>query len=455
MALVLRPHQKELVNFAVSRPNTLVWHEVGLGKTLAAVSSARILLSRIKHHPSPMVKSANPKALVICPKYLIPQWRSEINEHAPDMNHQIIYMPYSQLHKAKFMVNYYDMRVLIFDESHYLKTMGTQRLGYTIELLKLISETKAAFQMGSILKLTGTPMPNSAAEMYTTWAMMGAPTLKESMSRMLDKKRYNNWIASFTERDLKKIKITSKKTGKVYTKEVYSAPRGADSDKVFELIKGFTHFRTADMCLDLDKPNEVYTDLGIKDDTLLEAADITKPLYYMAFVERITRAKVPHALTWVRDFVESNPGQRLLVFCPYKWALTELHEAFKSSSSLITGDFSDDERGMAKKCYDDGTRPLLFGTYGAMSTGLNLQAGHHSLYLGYPWSPKIVRQAQGRTNRQGQKHVTHHFFLMSGQNDKKILKSLRLKEEGIQAIEDLLVEDIATYTNNLTIEDLV
>lgn len=456
MLLTPKTHQQELVNFITSRPNTLAWHEVGLGKTLSAVWSARILLARIRNHPDPLISSSNPKALIVLPKYLAPQWRAEIMAHTPDMYNLCVFLPYSQLHRAATMVRYYDVRVIIFDESHYMKGQGTQRVSLVADMLQKISAAKYGFKGGSLICLTGTPMPNSAAELYTTWAMLGAPNLEEAVNRLRSKKRYNKWLLSFTEQEEKTFITINKATGaKRYNRRLGTLKSANNADLVTELIKGFTHFRKAIDCLDTGEPNEIFTDLGINDDKLLEDADITKPEAYMALVERITRAKVPHAIKWINDFVMANPGERLLVFCPYKWALNELQKRFSSKASLIHGDIPEDARSLAKNNYNKGTKPHVYGSYGTMALGHNLQAGHHSLYIGYPWAPKTIRQAQGRTNRQGQTNITHHHFLMSGQNDRRVLALLREKEKGISAVEASLQQQQVYSPELITVEALV
>jgi len=461
--LELYQHQKDAIAFAQLPPrdgnlqsNALLWHEVGLGKTYASLLIAEEQ-QRQRRTIFDANWSPNPKILLVAPKFLMSQWSREIHRFVPHMYNDFIFHPYSRLSTGKGLGYYYDIRTIIFDEWHYAKNKATKRVRDLQTTLTAIATAKGRFGGGKIISLTGTPMPNSAAEMYTAWALLGAPTLADGIKRLGDNKRYMEWVSCFTQRELKEYK----KEGK--TKYGYDVPKGtANEDKLFELISPFTHHRKAEHCLDLPELLENYIDLDIDDDKLLADADIKKPIAYMAFVERITRAKVPHAQTWIDDFIENNPGERLLVFCPYIWALKQLNERYKSVSNLVIADNSK-QHPECERAYNDGTKPILLGTYGSMSTGRNLQAGCHSLYIGYPWSPKIVRQAQGRTNRSGQTRKTRHNFLMSGQNDRKVLALLREKEEGITAIEDqfenqdrgLCMDTVCIDDEILTAEDLV
>ena len=434
--LVFKPykHQEEAIDFVLRSRNSFLWHEVGLGKTMSAVLATRTALARIRNHRNPLIQSKAPKALIIPPTYLVPQWRSEVLDKTPDRMNQIVYLPYSQLHRAKTLLSYYDVRVIIMDESHLLKNPSTERMRAFQTMLEAVNKT--GFRDGKMITLTGTPIPNNASEMYTTWAMLSAPNLDEAVRRLKDNKRYLNWNSLFCQKQLKKLPDHAAKKAK--RSRVYETLGGvANPEKFYEVIKGFTHYKTAEECLDLPQKIETFVDLGISDDRLLQDADIEKPVAYMALVERLSQAMAPHAIKWIKDFIDANPHERLVVFCPHVTPLKRIKEHFGEKVGLIVGgESSVKQRDDIKKKYDSGECPIIAGTYAAMSTGYNLQKGFNSLYVNYPWSPKIIRQAQGRTNRSGQVKRTRHTFLMSGENAKKVLRDLRAKEAGINSVEE-------------------
>lgn len=443
---IIKPmkHQQEAIDFCLKDDvNKLLWHEVGLGKTFSSVTAARQLLARVRHSTRADIRNPYAKVLVVLPTFLVPQWRSEVYSWAADMSQHMVYLPYSQLHKAKNLLAYYDVRVMICDEFHYLKGMDTQRIKAFAAMLETIGSSKYGFRSGKILALTGTPMPNNAAELYTCWATLSAPTPIEAAKRLLDRAQFNRWTKTFTKQKIKDTPLGPKGT-----------PEGVENeDKLFHLMEPFTHFRSAEDCLDLPEKQEVFINLGLDDDRLLKDANIEKPLAYMALCERINRAMTPHAVEWLKNFqVEQGPKERLVIFCPHKWPLQELQDRLgKDRVGLCTGDMSVKERDMAVAAWKEGAFPYLAGTYAAMGTGHNLQLASKSLYIGYPWSPKIVRQAQGRTNRTGQRFRTMHTFLMGGENHKTILHRLRKKEAGITKVEEkfLSADEIKSAVDEL------
>lgn len=448
MTLVLRKHQKDLVQFCFERKRSLAWHEVGLGKTLSSINAARRVLATLKN------KGVNaPKALVIVPAYLIPQWRMEIAKYAIDMTQHLIITSYSQLLNAGHLIKYYDFRMLILDESHYIKTLGTQRIRALRDVLTTLASSRGKFEHGHIMLMTATPVPNHAGELYTTWALCSSANIEENIERLCDRKRYMDWIASFSDRALKKFK----KGGK--TRMGYDNPTGVvNENHLMRIIEPFTHFRAASDCLDLPPLREMTLDLGMKDDELLKEADISKPMEYMALVERLNQAKAPHAYKWVRDFCDNNPHKHLIVFSTHKKALHFLKEKLGKKAELITGDLSPTQRQGNIEKFRTLDCHVLLVTYGAGALGLNLQFAHNTLYIGYPWSPKIITQAMGRTNRSGQENKTVHTFLLSGENDRRVLANLRNKEAGIDNLEHSVKNNDRSYPKKeieLIIDELI
>ena len=120
-----RRHQADLMEFHRKSKmiGTLAWHGMGLGKTLSTLWLTREHLALLRQSG---VKA--PKAIVILPKSAVPTWKVECHSKTPDLLSSLIIYPYSQLHNAIRSLKYIDVRMLIFDESHYLKSPDTNRI---------------------------------------------------------------------------------------------------------------------------------------------------------------------------------------------------------------------------------------------------------------------------------------------------------------------------------------
>lgn len=428
MSLQLRKHQKEGLHFLLNnqRLGGLLWHEVGTGKTITALEAARVVLGHLRANGAP-----NPKMLIILPKSASITWRKECIDNAPDLWQSMILLPYSRMHEQAQYLTHQDVRVIICDESHYLKNPESGRAALFATMLEKISGRNGKFQGGKIIFLTGTPMLNSAAEFYSTWATLAAPNLLEASKRILDKRGYMNWEAAFAKN--KAVKFKSR-----FGDEVgYKSEGVQNSDHMTQLLAPISHIRKAKDCIDLPDMNIIPIDLGLPDDTLLAEANIEKPEAYMALLERLSRAKAPHMMEWVKEFLESSNDQ-LVMFSMYLEPIYALQAKHPKKVVVITGAESSKEREANVLAFQSGKVRVIAMSYAAGAESLNLQNAHIALHLGYPWTDGKLKQALGRINRSGQKNKTMNYFLTSGFNDARILNLVRSKEEATTEVENSL-----------------
>jgi superfamily II DNA or RNA helicase len=424
---------------------SLAWHGMGLGKTLSSLWLAR------KHKIDLKSKGiTGTKFMVILPKSAISTWKVECYNNAPDIYDDMVIYPYSQLHSAIRRLKYIDVRLLIFDEVHYLKSPETDRIKTLAAFFRELHNSPTKFQFGRIIAGTGTPAPNSAAEYFTAWAMCTSPNLDEAANRMLDKTRFENWRSTFANKTQMNWKTGKKKppaqqgTGHAIKWEGVN-----NADKLVQLLNEFVHFRRVEDCIDLPTKQIINIDLGLEDDKLLENANIEEPEAYMALVERLARAKAPHAIDWVKEYLHTNREQ-LVVFAMNRHPIEQMREMFPRDVRLITGAETNNERAQNLKDFQEGKYRILAMTYAAGSESLNLQNCKVALYLGYSWTDAKLKQAMARIWRSGQLHHTFHYFLVSGENDAKMLDKVLAKEEATTLIENLLLS-----TNKVELDVLI
>lgn len=444
MIIKPRQHQSELMQFHKTSKmiGTLAWHGMGLGKTLSTLWLARDHLAKLRQQG---IKA--PKFMVIVPKSAVPTWKVECHTHTPDILSSMVIYPYSQLHNAVKSLKYMDIRMIVFDESHYLKSPETNRIRALSDFLAEMGKVTGQFKDGRIMLLTGTPMPNAATELYTSWVLCTSPTIEEASKRLLDTVRFENWKRTFSKK--KEIAWTKGKNGRKKSMKANKWEGVANEDKLQQLLSPFVHYRRVEDCIDLPDKQEIAIDLGLPDDKLLADANIEEPEAYMALLERLARAKTPYMMEWVDDYLDAG-DQQLLVFANYRFPLEEMREKFPKHVRLITGAETAADRAKNLKDFKDGLFRVLGMTFKCGSESLNLQNAFVSLYHGYPWTDGAVKQAMARTHRSGQARKTLHYFLTSGHNDQRILSLVRAKEEATTKVEDMLSQEV-----KLTLDTLI
>lgn len=429
MTLVLRRHQQELVDFILNSPRlgALAWHEMGLGKTLASLEATRTILGKLRREGV-----QNPKFLVIMPKSASSTWRKECLDNARDLWQSMVMLPYSRLHEEAQILAHQDIRVIICDESHYLKNPESGRVAMFSKVLANIGQRNGMFQGGKVIFLTGTPMLNHAGELYSSWATLAAPNLTMAAQWLIDPRRYSEWFNAFSKQKQKTFKTR-------FGEEQRHTREGVqNSQQMIELMAPIAHRRRALDCLDMPEKNIIPIDLGLPDDKLLKDADINRPEEYMALLERLARAKAPHMMEWVNEFLK-NTDKQLVMFSMYLAPIYELQAKHPKDVVVMTGAESDKERQANVIKFQKGKVRVIAMSYATGSESLNLQNAYDSLYLGYPWTDGKLKQAIARTWRQGQGQVSNHFILSSGENDTNILWLVRSKEEATNEVEEELL----------------
>lgn len=181
----LWPFQRASVAYALKRKNTLIADQPGLGKTPIAICYANEIAAR--------------RILVLCPANIRLQWVDRIREWStmrwPYVVYPIIHGRAGVHPNAHWTIVSYDLArtegvgaalargtydLLICDEIHYLKNVETGRTrsvfgdhaGMVREWDKEAKTWRTLFRSlatcsGSILGLSGTPLPNRPREAYT------------------------------------------------------------------------------------------------------------------------------------------------------------------------------------------------------------------------------------------------------------------------------------------------
>jgi len=448
MVVTPRAHQTEYLNLALSSQylGLVAFHGMGLGKTYTTLLMARHLLAEARAKGL-----LSPKFIIFCPKSAVITWKSECQKLTPDLIRDMIVYPYSQMknavkHLGKSVFPYV---LLGLDECHYLKTHDTLRIKDFSEMLAALAKNRYGFT-GKVMPMTGTPIPNNAAEIYTMWALCTSKNLHEASARMVDSQNFEMWRALFTNRKDVNFKRKSAFSPTGFINCSATSYEGvAEADKLHQLIAPIVHYKRVQDCIDLPEATRTFLNLDLQDDNLLKDADIAKPDAYMSLIERISKAKAPYMIEWVEEFLKLD--EQLVVFSMFTTPLRILAQKFPKHVKLITGRESQAERSATIQAFQNGTVKVVAMSYKAGSESLNFQQARNTFYLNFPWNDDTLEQAIARTNRSGQKSVTNHYFMMSGENDRRCYDRVLIKRFANEEVKSRLLNNpmVGKFVSNM------
>ena len=134
----------------------------------------------------------------------------------------------------------------------------------------------------------------------------------------------------------------------------------------------------------------------------------------------------------LEEIVESSQGQSLLVFYSYRHDLSRLQERFPDAV-LLKGSAEIDR-------WNNGEIRMLLCHPASAGYGINLQEGAHIIcWFGLPWSLELYQQANARLYRQGQEYpVIVHHIITEDTLDNRVLTALQDKDATQRSLLDAL-----------------
>lgn len=142
--------------------------------------------------------------------------------------------------------------------------------------------------------------------------------------------------------------------------------------------------------------------------------------------------KTPPAVEWITDFLDSNPGKKIIVFAHHRDVLERLKTALeKYSPVLIMGGTAPTKSVEAVERFQGEVDCRVFlGQTMACGTSLTLTAAHYVLVLEPEGSPVYNYQAISRAHRIGQTEPVFAYFASAhGTLDTKNSQMLRRRAQ--------------------------
>jgi len=392
----LYPFQLEGVKFLESRGGIgLIADEMGLGKTIQAIGW-------LKLHPE-----ARPVFIVV-PASLKLNWERELkkwlgkntkvavlsgtNGVSPAALREINIINYDILGSWMDVILRSDPKVLIVDESHYIKNIRAQRTKAVKELAKACTHQ---------IFLTGTPITNRPVEFFTTL-------------NLLDPREFSSWF-TYVKRycGAKQGRFGWEVNGATNTEELH--------ERLTRTV--MIRRRKEDVLRDLPAKRRNVVPMEINNRRVYDAAeeDLLRWLREKFGTGRAEKAANAEALArfsylkqlaaegalemqlqWIKDSLDSNG--KLVLFAVHHATIDRLAEELRHYNPVVVdGRVSIENRQRAVDAFQNDPECRLFiGNIRAAGVGITLTASSNTVFCELGWTPGEHDQAEDRVHRIGQ-----------------------------------------------------
>lgn len=430
-----QPHeyQQYATDFIIKNPTAAVFLEMGLGKSVIALTAIlELCLERFEIS----------RVLVIAPlRVARDTWPAEIQkwDHLKDLTYSVAVGTANERRAAlrqKTFVHIinrenvqwliedsgipwqYDM--VVIDELSSFKSYQSKRFK---------SLMKARPGVRRMVGLTGTPSSNGLMDLWSEFRVLD---MGKRLGRFI-----THYRGQFFEPDRRNgIQVFSYKPRAGAEREIYRrigditiSMRSADYLKMPECV-----MNTVSVSLDSNEfeiyeamESKMVTELDGVEIDAVNAAALTGKLCQLAngaiytpdgntvfFHER--------KLDALEDLIEGANGKPVLVAYWYKHDLARIQERFKVRELKSSKDITD---------WNAGKIPVAVIHPASAGHGLNLQAGGSTLiWFGLTWSLELYQQTNARLWRQGQQAetVVIHHIITRGTVDEDVMQSLSEKD---------------------------
>ncbi len=489
----LRPYQKEgfhfLAHLSANGLGGVLADDMGLGKTVQALAW---LLHLAAQRAAVEGKKAKPlRALVVCPKSVVPNWSLETRRFAPSLTAapfadgtvpaaaNLVVANYAQLRRAAKALGAEKWDAVILDEGQNIKNPQSQTA-------RVARDLRAAHR----IVLTGTPIENRTLDLWSlfAFAMPGLLGTQSSFKRAFNDREDPAAARARLARRVKHFMLRRTK-GQVATdlpprteedlaveldgpqRRLYDAELkrtramllGVKSDREFDqqrfnILQSLLRLRQ--ICCD---PRLI----GFEDGKAKRASAKKKTAAAkVAAKTSVTApddddvksprsgdtgsAKLEALLDTLEPLVEE--GHRVLVFSQFVTMLELIAEELTARGIrhlMLTGQ-TENRQELVERFQSEQGEPVFLLSLKAAGSGLNLTAASYVVLYDPWWNPAVEAQAIDRTHRIGQtEHVIAYRLLARGTIEEKIRKLQQAKAELARSI--VQEENLATV---LSLSDL-
>ena len=438
----LTDKQKQMLAYGEAHPYSLLCADPRLGKSRVA-----ILLAKKRKVP----------CLIICPSYLISNWKKEILKWWPTAQvttfraAKQIYEPfdsdfvvtsYDLIRKAEFLFDWW-AKMTVWDEIHAVKNMASIRSQF---LHRVLYENSLPYFHG----LTGTPLKNRVKEFYSLIALASYNPKKTDQKFLdtfpdeitfADKFSFSKSYKVKVQKGKKKFKIQitnyyglkNEKELRTWLKGKYIRIRADKNDLPpisyldtlvsdidnKDLLKSFNAYFADE--------REIREAIKEGDITEAEAREMRTGSVLPEHKRNAAMQKVPFTIKYVENLLESV--ECCLIYTDHVEACKQIADHFKVPA--ITGKMSATRRGQLVHDFQASKLNIICATIGSLKEGADLFRSKDVVINDPTWVPGDILQVINRTRALGEKEPRTVHRILGSPQDEKIWGALLEKTKTI------------------------
>ena len=464
----LRPYQVDGVKWLLGHFNSnmgaCLADDMGLGKTLQTLS----VLVSVQEQLGFTTKTTNfdlfanettierepLKALIVLPSSLVFNWFNEAGKFTPHFSKMqyvgndrkslasrinstdLIFTSYSIIHRDISILEKYDFRYLILDESQYIKNKNSK-------IFKAINKIST----GHKIALSGTPIENSLDDLWSQMQFINPEILgsyaffMENFKNPIEKKQNEEVLAELKNLIqpyiLRRTKEQVLKDLPELTEQIYYCDMDPEQEKLYEKEKS----KARNFLLKTDGSPDKISIIN----TLMKLRQLSNHPKMVDADSEIDSGKYIAVTNYLESLV--NGKQKAIIFSSFVTNLsfyTDWCKENKIDFCEITGETPADKREQQVKLFQEKENPLLFFiSLKAGGVGLNITKASYVLFLDPWWNPFAEKQGVGRAHRIGQLNKVNVIrFISKNTVEEKIIKL----QENKKLLSDSLLEE--SYIND-------
>ena len=366
---LIAPHQVDGVEWLLNRERStpsggLLCDEMGLGKTIQMLET--------------MVRNFKMHTLIVVPKSLVKQWKSEINKFVPSFTVCVYDGSNRKFSKCDVCICPYSVVVdlvsftwdrIILDEGHEIRNPSS-----------LVHKTCMSLKARTKWILTGTPVFNKMRDFVSLCTFVGIP--KKNVQAYTDDTRKEFVLrrvkTDMVECSFSNVEIEMNDEEARLYETVYDQLKCGE----FEILEGLLR------CRQVCAWPQLYFD----------------GMYKKYGGEKITWNYSSSKFDALMCMIHSHPREKTLVFTQFIGEATELKKRLQSKPVYILDGSTVDRESVIDQFRHAPMDAVFIIQIKTGGVGLNLQEATR-VYITQPsWNPATELQAIARAHRTGQKH---------------------------------------------------
>jgi SNF2 family DNA or RNA helicase len=462
----LRPYQIEGVKWLLEHYNNglgaCLADDMGLGKTLQTLTTLVAVQEQLDFEKAENIQLdlfgneiVTPKeylkALIVLPSSLVFNWYNEARKFTPHFRrvqyigndrkmlskklekYDVIFTSYAIVSRDISILEKYNFRYLILDESQYIKNKNSK-------IFKAINQVKASHK----ISLSGTPIENSLDDLWSQMQFINPNILgsysffAENYKLPIEKKQdesslleLKNLISPFI---LRRTKEQVLKDLPELSEQIFYCEMEPEQEKLYEEEK--SKARNSLLKTDgsgVDKINII--------NTLMRLRQLSNHPKMIDSKSEMDSGKYIAVTRYLETLVQSN--QKTIVFSSFVSNL-DFYKNWCKENKIdfceLTGETPLKEREYQVNRFQGQEKPLLFFiSLKAGGVGLNITKASYVVFLDPWWNPFSEKQGIGRAHRIGQMNKVNVIrFIAKNTVEEKII---RLQESKKLLADSLLDEN--------------